>query len=661
MLNILRITVFSCATDCILAGICFCYVEGVNIGKSGGTMSSFRLKLIIIMVIAVGIVVISLVSFSEIMLERFLREKALDSQRYSVHAVLRAVTDFTRYHAAAISFSAQQTEMRNTAGFDQRQDEFRGLAEQARPELRRSLRETLRAHPEFSYLNIYTPDKAQPILGEPFSWQKGTPLASYLQGFSHRDWYKGVIATSAVYVSEVYATAQGPLVVAIAAPVFDMDGPKRKLVAIHGGILRLDTLDKFLQSISLGQTGFSYIIDRKGAIVAYGGKSTMRGQQRELDQALIQLVLQESDEQIHSKVLDYPLNANRRFVSYARLASPDWVVVSQQSEQEALAGLTLKRKIGLAALILIGLSCFAIPLIVRILTRPLSQIMQHLRNITGRDFTQQLPAAILSQQDEFGNLARVISDMQRSRCKMEADLQEQLQLAARIQAGFLPEDFSHPLLSVRTIHSPFHLVSGDYFDYVWSEDRKLLSGFLLDVSGHGVASSLQGVAVNAYFRHSLSSRDSLPARLQWINQNVLHYFTDETYAAALYFEFDLTHQRLSFATAGIYLFLSASCELPVCIKKPGSLIGISESPEFQEYSVAVHPGDNFYFMSDGIYEQLTDVDDLPVDSFEDMLHKLRQIATYPERRDDCSALCIRLQPPKQRISQEGSEPYDESS
>lgn len=67
-------------------------------------MSSFRLKLIVIMIIAVGIAVISIVSYSEIMLEAFLREKALDSQRYSVHAVLRAVTDFTRYHTAAISF-----------------------------------------------------------------------------------------------------------------------------------------------------------------------------------------------------------------------------------------------------------------------------------------------------------------------------------------------------------------------------------------------------------------------------------------------------------------------------------------------------------------------------------------------------------------------------
>ena len=336
---------------------------------------------------------------------------------------------------------------------------------------------------------------------------------------------------------------------------------------------------------------------------------------------------------------------NRRFVSYARLASPDWVIVSQQSEQEALAGLTeLKRKIGLAALILIGLSCFAIPLIVRILTSPLSQIMQHLRSISGGDFTQQLPAATLAQQDEFGNLARVISDMQRSRCKMEADLQEQLQLAARIQAGFLPEDFSHPLLSVHTIHSPFHLVSGDYFGYAWDNDQSKLSGFLLDVSGHGVASSLQGVAVNAYFRHSLSFSWTLPSRLEWINKNVLHYFTDETYAAAIYFEFDLVKQRLTFATAGIYMFLAASGDLPVCIKKPGSLIGISASPDFQEFSIDIHPGDNFYFMSDGIYEQLPDVDNLPVASFERMFDKLREIADQPGRRDDCSALCIRLQP-----------------
>ncbi len=574
-----------------------------------------------------------------------MREKALDSQRYSVHAILRAVTDFTRYHTAAISFSAQQAETRNTAGFDRRQDEFRGLAEQERPELRRSLREVLRTHPDFSYLNLYTPDKAQPILGEPFRWQQGTPLASYRQGFSHRDWYQGVTATNAVYVSEVYATAQGPLVVAIAAPVFDTDGPDRKMVAIHGGILRLEALDKFLQSISLGQTGFSYIVDRKGMIVAYGGTSIARDQQHSLDQDLIQLVLQESDGQIRSKVLDNPHGGARRFITFTRLAVPDWVVVTQQSEPEALAGLAdLRRKIGLAALILIGLSCFAIPLIVRILTSPLSQIMQHLRNISGGDFTHQLPAATLAQQDEFGNLARVISDMQRSRCKMETDLQEQLQLAARIQAGFLPEDFSHPLLSVRTIHSPFHLVSGDYFGYAWDNDQAKLSGFLLDVSGHGVASSLQGVAVNAYFRHSLSFSWTLPSRLEWINKNVLHYFTDETYAAAIYFEFDLVKQRLTFATAGIYMFLAASGEFPVCIKKPGSLIGISPSPDFEEFSIDIHPGDNFYFMSDGIYEQLPDIDNLPIASFENMFDKLREIADQPGRRDDCSALCIRLQP-----------------
>lgn len=609
-------------------------------------MSSFRLKLIVIMIIAVGIAVISIVSYSEIMLEAFLREKALDSQRYSVHAVLRAVTDFTRYHTAAISFSAQQPETRNTDGFDLRRDEFRGLAEQDRPALRQSLKEILRAHPDFSYLNLYTPDKAQPILGEPFNWQKGTPLAAYQQGFSHRDWYKGVTATKAAYVSEVYATAQGPLVVAIAAPVFDTDGPDRKMIAIHGGILRLDTLDKFLQSISLGQTGFSYIVDRKGIIVAYGGTSVARDQQRGLDQDLIQLVLQESDGQIRSKVLDNPHGGSRRVVSYARLASPDWVVVSQQSEQEALVGLVdLRRKIGLAALLLIGLSCFAIPIIVRFLTSPLSQIMQHLRGITGGDFTQQLPAEILAQQDEFGSLARVISNMQLSRCNMEADLQEQLQLAARIQAGFLPEDFSHPLLSVRTIHSPFHLVSGDYFGYAWDKEQARLSGFLLDVSGHGVASSLQGVAVNAYFRHSLSFRWSLPSRLEWINKNVLHYFTDETYAAAIYFEFDLAKHRLTYATAGVYMFLAASGELPVCIKKPGSLIGISDLPDFQEFSIAIHPGDNFYFMSDGIYEQFTDVDNLPVASFEGMFEKLREFAGHPGRRDDCSAICIRLQPP----------------
>lgn len=725
-------------------------------------MSSFRLKLIAFMVIAVVTAVFAVGFYSDLVIERFLRDKAMESQRYNVHAVSRAVTDFITYHAAAITLSARQQEMRNIGSLELMRDEFRGFPEHERLTLRLHLKEMLRAHPEFNYLNIYTPDKAQPILGEPFAWQKGTPLDIYQRGFTHRDWYKGVVTTQSTYISEVYATAQGPLVIAIAAPVFDTDGPSRKMIAIHGGTLRLGSLDNFLQSLSIGQTGFCYIVDKQGKIVAHGVKGASRDRQRDLDQTIIAKALQQTGDEISSGVFDLPVTGTRIFASYKKLAESNWFIIAQQSEQEALADVDeIRQKIFFAALLLILIAAFAIPFTIRYLTAPLELILRHLRSIQDGNFSAQMPQSLLGQKDEFGRLARTITDMQKSRSEVENELREseqryraitqqstdsialadittgrflevnerwswllgynateaqdltifdinadmpdehektaitelpstigrlrrktghlvevehsasfiqlggetvllfvardlsterslqatlhsQVKLAANIQAGQLPADCDNARVALRTIYSPYHVISGDFFDYAWNQEQNRLSGFILDVSGHGVASSLQGVAVSTYFHNLLDSPLRLAERLRQINRHVLHYFTDETYAAAIFFELDFTRQTLSYATAGIYAFLAASGELPVCVKQPGSLVGISETPDYQEYTVSIQPGDNFYFMSDGIFEQIANYEEMPLSCFAETLQQLQALAENSERHDDCSALCIHL-------------------
>lgn len=131
-------------------------------------------------------------------------------------------------------------------------------------------------------------------------------------------------------------------------------------------------------------------------------------------------------------------------------------------------------------------------------------------------------------------------------------------------------------------------------------------------------------------------------KLKWINQRVLRYFTDETYAAAIYFEFDFSRRVLRYATAGIYGFLASSDFLPPMVKQEGSLIGIVETPEYFEFTVPIHEGAAYYFMSDGIFDQLSGIEEFHFEDFEQTVHKLRDLAESPARRDDCSAVCIRI-------------------
>ena len=226
--------------------------------------------------------------------------------------------------------------------------------------------------------------------------------------------------------------------------------------------------------------------------------------------------------------------------------------------------------------------------------------------------------------------------------KLQELIMRDVAMAAGVQKDLLPYGFNDLLVSVETVYEPHHLVSGDFFDFKWSEDHQRLWGFILDISGHGVSSSLQGVAVSTYFRDVLDSPMSLDAKLRWVNRNVMRYFTHETFAAAICFELDFSNKTLSCATAGIYGFLASSPELPTVVKKPGSLLGLLEEPEYTEWSVPIQAGDCFYFMSDGLFEMVSGEEKLPCENFAEMVRILRGKAAGNERRDDCSALCVRV-------------------
>ena len=226
--------------------------------------------------------------------------------------------------------------------------------------------------------------------------------------------------------------------------------------------------------------------------------------------------------------------------------------------------------------------------------------------------------------------------------KLQALILRDVAMAAGVQKDLLPRGFDDLLVSVDTIYEPHHLVSGDFYDFIWSEDHKRLSGFILDVSDDGVSSALQCIAVSTYFRDILNSPMSLDARLKWVNRHVLRYFTHETFAAALGFEFDFSRRTLTFATAGIYGFLTSAEALPQLVKRPGSLLGILDDPEYTEWTVPIQAGDAFYFMSDGLFDIVSREMDLPSSQYSQTIRMLRDIAASPGRRDDCSAVCIRI-------------------
>jgi serine phosphatase RsbU (regulator of sigma subunit) len=81
------------------------------------------------------------------------------------------------------------------------------------------------------------------------------------------------------------------------------------------------------------------------------------------------------------------------------------------------------------------------------------------------------------------------------------------------------------------------------------------------------------------------------------------------------------------------------------VKAPGSLVGICAEPDFSECTVPVQEGDTFYFVTDGLMDPVMERPPDSLRDFDRTMQELRSVAASESRRDDASALCIKISGP----------------
>jgi sigma-B regulation protein RsbU (phosphoserine phosphatase) len=190
----------------------------------------------------------------------------------------------------------------------------------------------------------------------------------------------------------------------------------------------------------------------------------------------------------------------------------------------------------------------------------------------------------------------------------QQQLAEELTQAARYVETLLPP----PLEGEVCIHSRFvpstHL-GGDMFGYHWL-DRERLALYLLDVSGHGVGSSLLAVSVaNLLGAQSLAQADQqapgqIIGRLNGAFPMEKHsgkYFT------IWYGVLDRARRTLTYCNAGhppalLYTGPSAAQAGLQKLKSSGFAAGMIEGAEFESQTVELGPFCRLLLYSDGAYE-----------------------------------------------------------
>lgn len=178
-----------------------------------------------------------------------------------------------------------------------------------------------------------------------------------------------------------------------------------------------------------------------------------------------------------------------------------------------------------------------------------------------------------------------------------------VQLAGRMQRELLPH--AAPVVAGYDLAGksiPAQTVGGDYFDFVFIDDRRLAM-CLGDVSGKGLPASLLMANLQASIRSQVLAHASVPDCLRRTNTLLFRSTNAHTFVTAFYCTLDPDRHELCYSNAGHnppLLFRAGGAVER--LERGGLVLGIREDFEFQEAISRLRPQDLLVIYSDGVSE-----------------------------------------------------------
>lgn len=197
--------------------------------------------------------------------------------------------------------------------------------------------------------------------------------------------------------------------------------------------------------------------------------------------------------------------------------------------------------------------------------------------------------------------ARLYEEKARNQERLEQDL-----IAARaLQSHILPGDRLHAHgVEIAARNEPASLVSGDFYDFYLGDDSvAVLNG---DISGKGAAAALYAALASGLFRTAVSSGLSPADTLRRVNGSLVKRKVEARFLAAHFLHWDVERGRLVVAGAGMPpLYVCGRGRLEP-LRLEGFPLGLFGDAEYEEFSLAMQPGDFVVSVSDGLCETLNE-------------------------------------------------------
>jgi serine phosphatase RsbU (regulator of sigma subunit) len=235
-------------------------------------------------------------------------------------------------------------------------------------------------------------------------------------------------------------------------------------------------------------------------------------------------------------------------------------------------------------------------------------------------------------------------------------LEEELQLAQRIQSGLLPRE--KPDVDGIELHGlslPSRQVGGDYYD--WIEKGADLYFIIADVSGKGIPAAMLMATLQASFRSLVRNGRSPGDILSDLNQTIFENSPSDRFITLWLGRLRIESGRLEYASAGHPApLLTRGGGMTVPLQEGGVILGAFAGLEFASYEIPFGEGDRLVCYTDGVSETINaqeeqfsdrrlvevlgDCDGDPQQVIDNLMSALNDFSASGEPDDDCTLLVI---------------------
>jgi len=450
--------------------------------------------------------------------------------------------------------------------------------------------------------------------------------------YHNKNWYKTPKdRDSAMWIEPYFDEGAGNILMTTYSVPFYIDTKKEK--TFHGIVtadISLKWLDEIVNSISILESGFAFLISQDGIIISHPNQNhimksyhdfiannpTLENKKRILSDMLSGKEGVEEYESIH-------LNKSA-YLFYTQLPSSNWTLALVFPEDELYSKLD-KLNNFLIIEIFVGLMFIVIVIIIlsKKMTKPLQTLSKITSEIAMGNFNAVLPTA--SSNDEVGKLTKSMGFMLTKLNQYIIDLksttaekekyESELRIAHDIQMGMIPKVFP-PFPEITEIDvfaklKPAREVGGDLYDFFFLDDENLCLT-IGDVSGKGVPASLLMAVTRTLLRShakvGLNSSEIVNLMNKSLNEN------KETRLFVTYFLLIFNIRT------GILEFTNAGHNPPLLVKQSGEIIflespqsyplGISTLSPYKSNELQMSKGDKLFLYTDGITEAQNSSDEM---------------------------------------------------